>query len=221
MEATTSERYASGGEPPELSAQNLIEAFRISVGRLGDATAIRDEARDVELSWNQVDERVRRIAAGLSELGLEKGDTVAIMLNNRHEFIPSDLAAVAVGAVPFSIYQTSAPEQIQYLLSDAESKVAITEAAFVDRIQAARKDLPDLEHVIVVDGEGGDLTLDELLEADSDFDLDAAAERLEPDDLLTLIYTSGTTGPAQGRPAHPPQPAVPYRRDRRHGPVPR
>ncbi len=198
MEATTSERYASGGEPPELPAQNLIEAFRISVRRLGDSTAIRDEARDVELSWNQVDERVRRIAAGLSELGLEKGDTVAIMLDNRHEFIPSDLAVVAVGAVPFSIYQTSAPEQIQYLLSDAQSKVAITEAAFVDRIQAARKDLPDLEQVIVVDGEGGDRTLDELLEADSDFDLDAAAERLEPDDLLTLIYTSGTTGPPKG-----------------------
>ena len=63
-------------------------------------------------------------------VGLAKGDTMAIMLNNRPEFIPTDLGAVALGAVPFSIYQTSAPEQIEYLLTDAKSKVAITEKAF-------------------------------------------------------------------------------------------
>ena len=97
---------------------------------------------------------------------MEKGDTVAIMLNNRPEFIPCDLAAVSLGAVPFSIYQTSSPEQIEYLLSDAESKVAIVEKAFLEQLQrGARRTCPTLEHVIVVDGEGGDHTLDEL-EAD-------------------------------------------------------
>jgi long-chain acyl-CoA synthetase len=100
--------------------------------------------------------------------------------------------------VPFSIYQTSAPEQIQYLLSDAKSKVAIVEEAFLDRIQEARKDLPDLEHVIVVDGEDGDHSLEELSEMDPDFDPAESIDALEPDDLLTLIYTSGTTGPPKG-----------------------
>src|SRR5215218_4518626 len=169
MEVTTSERQASGGRAPELPAQNLLKAFYISVDRLRDDLAIRDEARDVELTWTELRDRVHRIAGGLTKLGVEKGDTVAIMLNNRWEFIPCDLAAVSLGAVPFSVYQTSAPEQIQYLLGDAESEIAVVEKAFLDRILEARNDLPDLGHLIVVDGDGGDHTLDEVMEMDPEF----------------------------------------------------
>jgi long-chain acyl-CoA synthetase len=198
VEVTTTERYARGGEAPELPAQNLVKAFYAQVDRLGDDLAIRDEARGQDLTWNELRDTVHRIAGGLAKLGVARGDTVAIMLNNRWEFIPSDLAAVSLGAVPFSIYQTSAPEQIQYLLSDAESKVVITEQAFLDRIKEARGDIPSLEQVIVVDGEGGDRTLEELMEMDPGFDPAESVEQIGPDDLLTLIYTSGTTGPPKG-----------------------
>jgi len=198
VELTTSERHASGGRAPELPAENVVKAFYATVERLGDDLAISDEDRGVELTWNDVRDRVHRIAGGLAKLGVGKGDTVAIMLNNRWEFIPCDLAAVSLGAVPFSIYQTLAPEQISYLLSDAESKVVITEGAFLDRIQEARGDIPTLENVIVVDGDGGDHTLGELMEMDPDFDPGEIVETIEPDDMLTLIYTSGTTGPPKG-----------------------
>jgi long-chain acyl-CoA synthetase len=198
VEVTVSGRYASGDAAPELPARNVVKAFYAQVDRLGDGLAIRDEAREVELSWNDLRDRVHRIAGGLAKLGLAKGDTLAIMLNNRWEFIPCDLAAVSLGAVPFSIYQTSAPEQIEYLLSDAKSTIAIVEQAFLDRITEARENLPELDHVIVVDGEGGDYTLDQLMEMDPDFDPAETVEGLEPDDLLTLIYTSGTTGPPKG-----------------------
>jgi long-chain acyl-CoA synthetase len=198
VEVTTSERYASGGEAPELSARNLVEAFYAQADRLGDELAIRDEGRGKELSWSELRHTVHRIAGGLAKLGLKKGDTVAIMLNNRWEFIPSDLAAVSLGAVPYSIYQTLAPEQIRYVVSDAGSRVAIIESAFLDRFNEARKELPELEHVIVVDGEGGDHTLDELMGMDPDFDPAESIKDLGPDDLLTLIYTSGTTGPPKG-----------------------
>jgi long-subunit acyl-CoA synthetase (AMP-forming) len=198
VEATTSERYASGAAAPELPAPNVVKAFYEQVERLGDGLAIRDEARDVELSWTGLRDRVHRVAGGLAKLGLKKGDTLALMLNNRWEFIPSDLAAVCLGGVPFSIYPTSAPEQIEYLLSDAKSRIAIVEEAFLERFTEARKNLPDLEHLIVVDGEGGDHTLDELMEMDPEFDPSETVEALEPDDLLTLIYTSGTTGPPKG-----------------------
>jgi long-chain acyl-CoA synthetase len=198
VEVTTSERYASGGAPPELPARNVIEAFYGTVDRLGDEMAIKDEARDVELSWNELRDTVHRIAGGLSELGLEKGDTVALMLNNRWEFIPCDLAAVSLGGVPYSIYQTYVPEQIQYLLTDAKSRIAIVEKAFLDNFNEARENLPDLEHLIVVDGEGGDHTLDEVMAMAPDFDPAESVQALGPDDLLTLIYTSGTTGPPKG-----------------------
>jgi long-chain acyl-CoA synthetase len=198
VELTTSERSARGSAAPELPARNLIKAFYTSVDRLGDDLALRDEARDVELSWSQLRERVHRIAGGLAKLGLGKGETVAIMLNNRHEFIPCDLAAVSLGGVPFSIYQTYTPDQIQYLVSDAKSRIAIIEKAFLENFNEARKGMPDLEHLIVVDGEGGDYTLDEVMEMDPDFDPAESVEKLEPDDLLTLIYTSGTTGPPKG-----------------------
>jgi long-subunit acyl-CoA synthetase (AMP-forming) len=198
VEVTTSERHASGGEAPELPAQNLVKAFYAQVDRLGGDLAIRDEARDKELSWTELRDAVHRIAGGLAKLGVERGDTVAIMLGNRWEFIPTDLAAVSLGAIPFSIYQTYAPEQIEYLLSDAESKVVITEQAYLENVKEARKGVSTLEHVIVVDGEGGDHTLEELMEMDSDFDPAETVESIGPDDLLTLIYTSGTTGPPKG-----------------------
>jgi long-chain acyl-CoA synthetase len=198
VEVTTSERSASGGPAPALTSQNVVEAFYATVDRLGDDMAIKDEAREVELSWNELRDTVHRIAGGLAELGIQKEDTVALMLGNRWEFIPCDLAAVSLGAIPFSVYQTYTPDQIQYLLSDAESKVVITEKAYLDNVLEARKDLPGLEKVIVVDGEGGDLTLDEVMEMNPEFDPADVVEQIEPDDLLTLIYTSGTTGPPKG-----------------------
>jgi long-chain acyl-CoA synthetase len=198
VEVTTSERSASGGPAPELPARNVVEAFYGTVGRLGDEMAIKDEARDVELSWNELRDTVHKIAGGLAKLGVEKGDTVAILLGNRWEFIPTDLAAVSLGAVPFSVYQTYAPEQIQYLLSDAETKLIVTEQAHLDNVNEARKGLSALENVIVVDGDGGDLTLNELMEMDPEFDPAESVESVGPDDLLTLIYTSGTTGPPKG-----------------------
>jgi long-subunit acyl-CoA synthetase (AMP-forming) len=200
MEVTTAERQASGGPGKGLFAPNLALAFKATVERLGDDPAIvwyeGDEQRS--MSWNEVSAKVRRIAGGLAKLGLQKGDPVAMMINNRPEFVPMDMAAVALGGVPFSIYQTSSPEQIQYVVSDAGAKIAIVEQAFLDVFNEARKDLPSIETLIVVDGDGGDYSLAELEELDPDFDLDSRLDAVGPDDLLTLIYTSGTTGPPKG-----------------------
>jgi len=200
MESGVAERHVSGGPAPELYAQNLALAFARTVERIPDDPAIiwgeGDEQQ--QMTWAEVADRVRRIAGGLASLGVSKGDTVAIMLNNRPEFIPIDLAAVSLGAVPFSIYQTSSPEQIRYVVGDAGAKVAIIESAFLDAFNEARNELPGLERLVVIDGEGGDRTLDELEQADPDFDVSEHVAAVEPDDLLTLIYTSGTTGPPKG-----------------------
>ncbi len=200
MEATTAERQASGGPARELFAQNLAVAFEQTVDRIGEDPAIRagDGDDEIVISWNELRDQVHRIAGGLASLGVGKGDTVAIMLNNRPEFIPIDMAAVSLGAVPFSIYQTSSPEQIQYVIADAGAKVALVETAFLDVFNEARKELPSIETVVVIDGEGGDHTLASLEEIDPEFDPADTIAAVEPDDLLTLIYTSGTTGPPKG-----------------------
>ena len=197
MELHTAERYATGGPGRGLAAKSLAAAFQATAERVPDDVAIRAEG-DVEITWRELRERVARVAGGLAKLGVSKGDTVALLLNNRPEFFVCDMAAVSLGAAPFSIYQTSSPEQIRYVVADAEAKVAIVEKAFLEHFLEARRDLPRIETVVVIDGEGGDTTLAELEEMDPGFDSGPSIEQIEPDDLLTLIYTSGTTGPPKG-----------------------
>jgi long-subunit acyl-CoA synthetase (AMP-forming) len=170
LEVTTAERYASGGPGKKPESSNVYEAFLKTVDRLGGDVALRTEDDSVSLTWNELSAWVSRIAGGLDSLGLKKGETVALMLNNRPEFIPCDLAAVSLGGVPFSIYQTSSPEQIAYVVSDAGSRIAIIESAFLENFSEAQKSLPDIEHVIVIDGEGGTTTLEELEAANPGFD---------------------------------------------------
>jgi|EndMetStandDraft_7_1072992.scaffolds.fasta_scaffold01023_9 long-subunit acyl-CoA synthetase (AMP-forming) len=196
MEATTAERYTSGGPGAEPDVTSFPAAFQQTAARLGDGTAIVDGDRTV--TWNELRSLARAAAGGLASLGVSKGDTVALMLNNRLEFFPIDLGAVTLGAVPFSIYQTASPEQIAYVVGDAGAKVAIVEKGFLEIFEKARKELPDVEHLIVLDGDGGTGSYEDLLAADPDFDDEAAAAGVGLDDLLTLIYTSGTTGPPKG-----------------------
>ncbi len=198
MQVTTAERYASGGDLGELPHPNLVKAFYATVDRLGDDVAIRTQDDSYSITWNELRDRVHRIAGGLAKLGVGKGDTVALMLNNRPEFIPCDLATVSLGGIPFSVYQTSSPEQIQYVCDHAGAKVAVVETMFLESFNKARKDMPALEHVIVVDGDGGEHTLAEVEAMDPDFDPASTVDELQPDDHLTLIYTSGTTGPPKG-----------------------
>ena len=85
-------------------------------------------------------ERVDGSPAG-SPAGLGAGETVAMMLGNRPEFHIVDLAAMTLGAIPFSIYKTSSPEQIEYLLTDADARVAVS-SAVLERFLEARDSCP-------------------------------------------------------------------------------
>ncbi len=186
------------GQHDPLAVASLCEAFQNTVPARGDQIALRTPGGATEISWSQYGERVRQIATGLAALGVGPGDAVAIMLVNRPEFNLCDTAAIHLGATPFSVYNTSSPEQLAYLLGDAGARVVITEEQFVDSIRASGV---ELDHVVTVDGSpGGTTTLDalEASDAPTDFDFDAAWRAVGPDDVLTLIYTSGTTGPPKG-----------------------
>jgi long-chain acyl-CoA synthetase len=183
-----------------IDAPTVAEAFRITTEQKPDDVALRNRDDSISITWGEVRERSDALAGGLAKLGVSQGDTVALMFGNRPEFHICDLAAMTLGAVPFSIYQTYTPEQIQYLISDSGARVALVEQAYLDRMLEARKELPDLEHVIVVDGEApeGVTPLADVEGSNPDFDVEASWRAIKADDLLTLIYTSGTTGPPKG-----------------------
>ncbi len=181
-------------------APTLAHAFRITAAERADQVAIRTKEDAFSITWGQLRERVDALAGGLAGLGLERGDTLALMLSNRPEFHLCDLAGMMLGATPFSIYNTYTPEQIEYLIKDAGAGILICEQAYLPRVLEARTNLPDLEHVIVVDGEApaGTLALSAVEGSNPDFDVDGRVAELQGTDLLTLIYTSGTTGPPKG-----------------------
>ncbi len=181
-------------------APTMAEALRRTARDHGDIVAVRTADDRVALTWAEMQQRVDALAGGLAKLGLRHGDTLALMLSNRPEFHVADLAAVTIGATPFSIYQTYTADQIAYIVSDAGARMAVVEQQYLPVVLEARKQLPDLEHVIVIDGDApeGTVALADVEGADPGFDAEAAAAAVEPDDVLTLIYTSGTTGPPKG-----------------------
>src|SRR3954469_3600512 len=166
-----------------VGAATLAEAFRITVEDFPDRVAVRMLDDSVSLTWSELRDRSDALAGGLARLGVMRGDTVALMLGNSPEFHVADLAAMTLGATPFSIYLTSSPEQVAYVIRDAGARVAIVEPRFKAVVA------PLVEYVIVP-GENAP--------ADPRFDAEPHWRAVRPDDILTIIYMSGTTGPPKG-----------------------
>ncbi|GIH02348.1 fatty-acid--CoA ligase [Rhizocola hellebori] len=167
-----------------MKVKSLCEAFQITAARAPQAVALRASGQETVITWGDYARRVARLAAGLRRLAVSKGDTIALMMANRPEFHLADTAAIHLGAVPFSIYNTSSAEQISHIIANSGAKVVICEKQYADR-------MPPIEHLILVE----ELT---ALEADPDDDFEQVWRSVQAEDLLTLIYTSGTTGPAKG-----------------------
>src|SRR3954452_18636593 len=170
------------GERRSMGATTIAEAFRLTVEDHPDRIAVRTLHDEVVFTWAELRERVDALAGGLHRLGVRRGDTVALMISNRPEFMVADLAAMTLGATPFSIYLTSAPDQVRYVIGDAAAKVAIVEEPFKPLVSGL------VEHVLTL----GDWP------SEPGFDAEPHWRAVEPEDILTLIYTSGTTGPPKG-----------------------
>ena len=178
-----------------LGASTLCGAFQVTAAERPQQVALRTLGGATEITYAEYAARVRALAAGLHSLGVGRGDTVALMLANRPEFALADAAAMHLGATPFSVYNTSSAEQVNYLFRSAGNRIVVTERQFLPRVLEART--TEVEHVVLVDGdERGTITLDDLARLQAPgFDFDSAWRAVEPDDVVTLIYTSGTTGP--------------------------
>lgn len=175
----------------------LCEAFQRTAAVDPDAVALRTPGDAQTLTWREYADQVRKVAAGLAGLGVKRGDTVSLMMANRVEFYPLEVGAQHVGAISFSVYNTLPAEQLVYLFDNADTKVIMCEAQYVDRIRASGA---DIEHIVCLDGSPeGTLSVDDLIAAAADdFDFEASWRAVQSDDVATLIYTSGTTGNPKG-----------------------
>jgi long-subunit acyl-CoA synthetase (AMP-forming) len=175
----------------------LPAAFQYNATVDPDAIALRSPGDAATLTWREYAAQVRRIAAGLSALGVRRGDTVASMMSNRIDFYPLEVGAQHLGATSFSVYNTAAPEQIAYVLGNAGVRLVMCEPRYVEPIRASGV---ELDHIVCVDDspEGTLSVADVIAAGEENFDFDAAWRAVRPDDVATLIYTSGTTGNPKG-----------------------
>ncbi|MCB7138288.1 AMP-dependent synthetase/ligase [Cellulosimicrobium marinum] len=195
----------------EHVSPSLVEVSpRATISTLLDDRVARDpravvvERRDTAGSaWatmtaEQFADDVLAVARGLVARGVAPGEHVAIMSRTRYEWTLLDFAAWAVGAVPVPVYETSSADQVHWICSDADVRVAFVEdAALAATVESVRGDLPGLREVLVVDGGA----LDDLRAAGAAVPAEDVQQRRDAqraDDLATIIYTSGSTGRPKG-----------------------
>ncbi len=183
--------------PKALAAGDLCEAFAHTVADRPDEVAMRSSDGTVSLTWSQADAEVRAAAAGLDALGVSHGGTAAMMLSNRYEAAVIDLATLHIGAVPLSVYNSSAAAQLTYLLDDSGAEVLVTEVAFADKARAAIAATVRKPTLVVIDGEGEEPNWTALLALAPPL-APGTRPDLDPHDVLTVVYTSGTTGVPKG-----------------------
>lgn len=160
------------------------------------------------LTYEEMEEIVHALAAGFRELGVTHGERVAIHSNTRMEWAQTDFALLACGAVVTTVYTSSSPRQVEYLLDDPGAVGVVTEnEELLDRVLEVEEDL-DLGFIVSIDslnrhGDRDDVyELGDVLELGrEEFDKDSYQGWLretDPGDLASLIYTSGTTGRPKG-----------------------
>jgi long-chain acyl-CoA synthetase len=162
------------------------------------------------ISYSELRSKVETFAFGLSALGIERGDRVAIISENRPEWVVSDQAIVALGAVGVPLYPTMTSKQIEFIFNDAGVKGAIVSNQFqLNKVMRVYPDVKTLEKVILITEKGpipepdtfGFTAVMEMGEKRRKEDPDLfkrSVQIVQPEDLLTLIYTSGTTGNPKG-----------------------
>ena len=159
------------------------------------------------IAYRELADRVHDFSLGLCELGVRRGDRVAILSENRPEWAITDYACLAARAADVPIYPTLPARQAEYILRDSGAvAVVVSTAVQLEKVRSVRERLPSLAHVIGLDPDTagpGVLSFDTVLARgraarDRHPDWRALALEAAPDDLATLIYTSGTTGDPKG-----------------------
>lgn len=193
-----------------VEGQTICKLFQDAAASFADTEALKWKVGDdwKALNWREFGEHVRDFAKGLIALGLAPGEFVNLLGNNVPEYSISDFGVLHAGGVPVSLYNSLAPEQIEYIVNHCDAGYVICEdRTYLERILKIQNELPNVRKVILW------RDADEFAENDwivsyesvvalgraqADTELEQRVKAIDPDDLVTLIYTSGTTGPPKG-----------------------
>lgn len=195
-----------------MAHRNLSTLHRASAARWHDRTALSDKQAGLRrtLSWADYRHQADWAAAGLIDMGIEPGDRVGILSENRADWLVADVAVLSAGAADVTMHAPLVAGQVQYQLAHSEARaVIVSNQEQADKVLASLPNLPQLEALISfepvsVDGRLRYLTWEQLLERGHALgesglkSILAREERTTRDSLATLIYTSGTTGNPKG-----------------------
>lgn len=193
-----------------LAARTLLDYFRHAVAA-GKPDLLLFKANGVwtPVSSEEFGRRVRGVALGLASLGVDRGDRVAILSENRPEWSMTDFATLALGGMTVPVYTTYLSPQVEYILRDSEAKVVLVSSRLeLEKVLEVRGRCPALQQVVVCEDLGSlparcvsfsDLSRrGAALDAIDPRGFDERVESVEPGDHATMIYTSGTTGEPKG-----------------------
>lgn len=193
----------------KINGKTMPEIFQNQVKKYGDRACVshlvNGEYKDV--SWNMMDDMVRKLAWYLLSIGIKKGDRVALFSPNRYEWWVADLAITSIGAINVPIYATNSSEEALYILDHSASVVCLCgEKDHLERVNKIKKKVPKLKKLVVFDNvktSGSDtLTLAKAMELGSKYtkkkEFETRIKGLDDKKMATIIYTSGTTGNPKG-----------------------
>src|SRR2546423_11292736 len=192
-----------------VSGKTVCTIFSDAVAKWADRPALhwKENGDTRTLTWRGYRDEVAAVTLALRSLGFGPGQFGLIMARNAPEHVIADLGIVHAGGAAISVYNTLAPEQIEYVANHSEATVAFVEdEAFLEKFLAIRSSTPKLRHLVLVRGSApeGVMTWEalvakgrEMLAAEPNA-FEESWRAVGPEDTISLIYTSGTTGPPKG-----------------------